>query len=397
MRRDNYKGCRNSRSNCNAIASFAHPTSPAGKRPRVLLVEDDEAVRRMLLGWLEAWGYPVVTAENGDIAWNILLQDGSPELLIMDWMMPGIDGVELCRKLRKLQSSFYRYILLITGKNNKEDIACALEAGADDYLAKPFDLLDLRSRLTVATRILSVQDDLIKARDRLRDQAMVDGLTGVWNRSAFLDLFRGELDRAARTRTMTGLLMLDLDHFKKVNDTHGHAAGDAVLKETATRLKGALRSYDFLGRYGGEEFFIALPNASRNQLCEIAERVRLSVVTEPVRYGNIEIKIGLSIGAVEVMPGQRTALEAIAVADVGLYHAKNSGRNRTVYCRRSWQELSQSKGSNLAFCQECQFEHTKQCTISVAEYSPKHSVEMGEPWIIFPSTVEVDSRGAIGA
>ncbi len=397
MRHDNYKGDTSSKYSHKATARLAHPVPPVVKRPRVLLVEDDEAVRRMLLCWLQAWGYPAVTAENGDDAWSILVQDGSPELLIMDWMMPGIDGVELCRKLRKVQSNFYRYILLITGKSKKEDVACALEAGADDYLAKPFDMVDLRSRLTVATRILSVQDDLIKARDRLRDQATVDGLTGVWNRAAFLDLFRGELDRAARTRTMTGLLMLDLDHFKKINDTYGHAAGDAVLQETAARLKGALRSYDFIGRYGGEEFLITLPSASRNQLCEIAERVRLSVVTEPVRYGNIEIKIGLSIGAAEVMPGERTALEAIAVADVGLYHAKNTGRNRTVYCQRSCQELSQSKDSNLAFCGECQSENMKQCIVSVPGHGPKLSSEEGEPWILYPYTVGVDLRQVIGA
>ena len=395
MRNHNYEGTSSARSSYKAIASFAHPVALLGKRPRVLLVEDDQAVRYMLLAWLQAWGYPVVTAENGDDAWNILMQDGSPELLIMDWMMPGIDGVELCRKLRKVQSNFYRYILLITAKSKKEDVACALEAGADDYLAKPFDFVDLRSRLTVATRILSVQDDLIKARDSLRDQATVDGLTGVWNRAAFLDLFRGELDRAARTRTMTGLLMLDLDHFKKVNDTFGHAAGDAVLKETATRLKGALRSYDFLGRYGGEEFFITLPNASRNQLCEIAERIRLSVVTEPVRYENIEIKIGLSIGAVEVKPGRISALEAIAVADVGLYHAKNTGRNRTVYCQRPWQELLQSKDSGLACCKECQFEQMKQCIVSAPGHSLEHPVEVGEPWILYPNMV--DLRKVIGA
>lgn len=395
MRRDNYEATR-SKSNSMAIASFAHPL-PMARRPRVLLVEDDEAVRHMLLGLLQAWGYPVVTAENGDDAWNILMQDGSSELLILDWMMPGIDGVELCRKLRKVQSNLYRYILLITGKSKKEDVACALEAGADDYLTKPFDLVDLRSRLTVATRILSVQDDLIKARDSLRDQATVDDLTGVWNRAAFLDLFQGELDRAARTRTMTGLLMLDLDHFKKVNDSLGHAAGDAVLKETAARLKSALRSYDFLGRYGGEEFLITLPRASRNRLCEIAERIRLSVVTEPIRYGEIDIKIGLSIGAVEVMPGERSALEAIAVADVGLYHAKNTGRNRTVYCQRSWQELLQPQDSNLAFYKECTLEHMKQCIVSVPGHSSKRSSEDGEPWIMYPYMVGVDLRKAIGA
>lgn len=397
MRRDKYKSCRSSKSTLKALARFANPVPPSGERPRVLLAEDDEAVRCMLLAWLEAWGYSVVTAENGEIAWKILMQEESPELLIVDWMMPGIDGVELCRRVRQVESKFYRYILLITGRNNKEDVACALESGADDYLAKPFDVVDLRSRLTVATRILSVQDDLIKARDRLRDQATVDGLTGVWNRAAFLDLFRGELDRAARTRTMTGLLMLDLDHFKKVNDTYGHAAGDAVLKETATRLRGALRSYDFLGRYGGEEFFIALPNASRSQLCEIAERVRHSVVTEPVLYGNIEIAISLSIGAVEVMPSERSALEAIAIADVGLYHAKNAGRNCTVCCQRSWQELLQSKDSNLAFCQECELEQVKQCIVSVPGHSPKRSIEVSEPWIMYPSMGEVDSRKVIGA
>jgi two-component system, cell cycle response regulator len=364
-----------------------------GAHPRVLLADDDEAVCCLLSRILRQWGYQVVIAKDGAEAWRILEQDGSPELVIMDWMMPEIDGLEIARRLRHERSDFYHYILLITGKSDKQDVVRALEVGADDYLTKPFDINELKSRLTVATRILSLQDDLIKAREGFRDQATKDGLTGIWNRAALLSLFSGELDRAARAKTMTGLLILDLDHFKRVNDTHGHLAGDFVLKEVAGRLKGALRSYDFLGRYGGEEFLIALPSTSRNQVCEIAERIRLSMSVQPVLFGNAEIPISVSVGAVEVRPGEMSSLNAVALADIALYHAKRCGRDRAVNCRRSWQELLQSEGNHEKFCNECICSSAMPCTMT-AEKPNAILAKKLEPCIIFPFQTGRASRTA---
>jgi diguanylate cyclase (GGDEF)-like protein len=357
--------------------------------PRVLLAEDDEVVRLLLEKCLHGWGYQVVAVKNGIEAWEILRQDAPPELVILDWKMPGIDGIELCGRVRHGLSDFYHYVLLITGKSHKKNAAQALESGADDFLTKPFDLSELQSKLKVATRILSLQDRLIQAREDLRDQATKDGLTGLWNRVTFLDLFQRELGRAARSKATTGLLLIDLDHFKQVNDTHGHLAGDLVLKRVAGRLKNVLRSYDFVGRFGGEEFLIALPDTSRNHLCNIAERIRLSVANLAVHYGGAKIKFSLSVGAIEVMPGEMSSLDAIAVADVALYHAKNSGRNCTVYCQRPWQELLSSEGACRAICNECHVELLKQCVVSAAGKGTENLPGSRVSWLMYPYKTEV--------
>jgi len=364
--------------------------------PRVLLAEDDEVARLLLERCLQGLGYQVVTAKNGTDAWEILRQDAPPELVILDWMMPGIDGIELCRRVRDGLSDFYHYVLLITGKSHKESAAQALDSGADNFLTKPFDLSELQSKLKVATRILSLQDRLIRAREELRHQATKDGLTGIWNRVAFLDLFQQELSRAARSKATTGLLLIDLDHFKQVNDTQGHLAGDLVLKEVACRLKNALRSYDFVGRFGGDEFLIALPDVNRNHLCKIAERIRLSVANVAVHCGNTKIEFSLSVGAIAVMPGELSSLDAIAVADAALYHAKNSGRNRTVYCQRPSQAVLPSEDAHRAMRSKCQVGFVKQRVLSTTGKGAENLPESSARWLMYPYMTEVrDGQRAI--
>ena len=293
----------------------------------VLIAEDDPIFRRVLQSRLQSWGYRAMTAENGEKAWEILQQEGAPNLLILDWMMPGIDGLELCRKIRERRRSPYQYILLVTGKDDKQDVVKGLEAGADDYLTKPFDSGELRARVDVGKRFMTLQYELIQARENLRYQATHDALTGIWSRAAILDVLGRELQRGVRSSSSTGILMIDLDHFKKINDTHGHLTGDVVLKETAQRINLSVRSYDFTGRYGGEEFLAVLSNCGPDDLRAVAERVRRAIADTSICLDSKSIAVTVSIGGV-VTSKATTDLELLSVADAALYEAKRNGRNR---------------------------------------------------------------------
>lgn len=302
---------------------------------RILIADDDAVSRKILRSWLENWGYEVTTAEDGAAAWKILQQERPPELLILDWVMPIIDGMELCRRIRDRPQGTYPYILLATSRNEKQDVVKGLNAGADDYLTKPLDRNELQARLKVGKRILTLQRGLIQAREELRFQATHDALTGILNRGTILDLLHRELERAIRSKSTTGVMMLDLDHFKRVNDTYGHLAGDVVLKEVARCMSQAVRAYDLVARYGGEEFLIVLPGCDKDQLQECAERIRSSIANTPVISGS-ELFITVSIGAVVAVLGTATQTEILAAADAALYEAKDSGRNRTVLSNRVW-------------------------------------------------------------
>jgi diguanylate cyclase (GGDEF)-like protein len=302
-----------------------HPCEPKS----VLVAEDDPISRHILEVILRNWGYQVTAMDNGFKALEILAGEKSPELLLLDWMMPGIDGVELCRRIRALNKPVYPYILLLTARDAKQDLVTGLEAGADDYLTKPFNAEELRARLRAGGRILALQSELIHAREQLRFHATHDVLTGTWNRKGILDLLSHELARARRAHESVGLMMIDLDHFKAVNDTHGHATGDEVLKEVAARLVRSVRTYDLVGRYGGEEFLVILSNASIEEVRRRAERLCAVVQETPVRFQSLEVKVTVSVGATEAPPDQEILQSRLVdIADLALYQAKNRGRNR---------------------------------------------------------------------
>ena len=309
-------------------ASVATPTPAPDLRSAVLVAEDDSMFRHVLQKALSNWGYNVIAVEDGSKAWHILEGDDSPKLLVLDWMMPGLDGVELCRRIRSRKPAPYSYILLLTAKDNKRDLVNALNAGADDYLTKPFDVSELEARLLVGKRILALQAELIRTREELRFEAMHDRLTGLWNRGAILDFLQRELDRSRRTAQPLGLLMIDLDHFKNINDSRGHLVGDEVLKEASRRLVRSARSYDWVGRYGGEEFLVIVSNCAGEVTGRYAERVRSVLADTPVATTAGEVAISASIGAVaaeaEPYPEQDSLLRA---ADSALYRAKHAGRN----------------------------------------------------------------------
>jgi two-component system, cell cycle response regulator len=296
-----------------------------------LIAEDDPIFQRILVSWFKKWDYSVTAVENGLDAWEVLQRDDAPQLAILDWMMPGMDGIELCRKIRSHGRGPYRYVLLLTVKDDKQDLIEGLEAGADDYLTKPFDVDELRARVRAGKRILDLQAALIHAQDDLQFAAVHDALTGLWNRGAIFDLLRREVSRRQRNGDPLGVIMADIDYFKKVNDTHGHLVGDVVLQEVTRRLAAGVRPYDAVGRYGGEEFLIVFPGCAAGNLLIGAERLRQSVADLPVetRAGPIAVTLSLGLASVERDDKQMLDCEALLrTADEALYAAKARGRNR---------------------------------------------------------------------
>lgn len=308
------------------------PPELAGASANSVLIADDDRISRLVLErQLQDWGCHVVAVENGSQAWTALQQVGAPRMAILDWMMPGIDGVELCRQLRKLDHGPYFYLLLRTGRDNQDDIVTGLEAGADDYLTKPFHGDELRARVRTGMRILGLQDVLIKTQDALKFEAAHDRLTGVWNRGAIVDLLARESLRSVRTGDPLGVIMVDVDHFKKVNDTHGHLVGDAVLQEVARRLLESVRSYDYVGRYGGEEFLAVLAECEPAAMVATGERMRLAIAARPIVAAETTISVTISLGLAS-LPAERCGpldlTGLLQAADTALYAAKNHGRNR---------------------------------------------------------------------
>jgi diguanylate cyclase (GGDEF)-like protein len=295
---------------------------------RILVVDDDPLTLHMVVYRLRQWGHEVISCTDGDSAWKVLEGGMIPNVAILDWMMPGLNGPELCQKIRSKKDCPYVYIVLLTGRNNPEDLIVGLDAGADDYLTKPFHLGELEARLRAGKRIVDLQNELISARETLRIQAMQDPLTQILNHGAILDALLNEINRAQREHQPLSLILADLDGFKNVNDSYGHVAGDQVLIEVSRRMRNCLRSYDAIGRYGGEEFLIVLQNSDDSQALRLAERIRVAVCSEPFRFHHVDLTVTVSQGVTTwTNPDSVPIEQLIQAADRALYGVKNSGRN----------------------------------------------------------------------
>jgi two-component system, cell cycle response regulator len=288
---------------------------------KILIAEDDTTTRLIFGATLRKMGHTVTAVEDGGKAWKAWQQE-EYSLLISDWIMPDIDGLELCKRIRAQPSLQYTYIILLTSMDGKGSYLEGMDAGADDFITKPFDEEQLAARLRVAERIIALHQ-------KLHIQATHDHLTGVWNRAAIMGHLRGEVERARRQSSHMGVIIADLDYFKRINDTYGHRTGDAVLQEAARRMRLALRPYDRLGRYGGEEFLIIASDCDLSQTAALAERIRSFMSTEPVKDQFSEIFVTVSLG-IAIGSGQagEDAGALVAIADEALYRAKKAGRNR---------------------------------------------------------------------
>jgi two-component system cell cycle response regulator len=297
---------------------------------KVLIAEDDPVSRLLLSRLLVKEGYEVVAANNGLEAWEALRKEGAPRLALLDWMMPGMEGPAVCKRVRQSVGGTYTYILLLTSKDATPDLVEGFESGADDYLTKPLNPEELKARLRAGLRILRLEDDLVAAREEMQFKATHDALTGLWNRGAILDMLQRDTARARRELSSVTILLCDIDHFKSVNDTHGHAVGDDVLREGAKRFLESIREYDAAGRYGGEEFLILLPGCPSLKTPQRAEQVRLAFSAHPFNTAAGPLDVTVSIGAVSTGEWNSASTEElIRLADDALYRAKKQGRNRS--------------------------------------------------------------------
>jgi two-component system cell cycle response regulator len=288
---------------------------------RILIADDESHSGNLLAALVQPWGYEPVVVHDGLAALEALNAPDAPPLALLDWKMPGLDGIEVCRAVRKADQP-YGYLILVTGLGGRQQMLEGLEAGADEFLTKPVEPAELKAHMGAGRRIIAMQE-------QLRDRASRDALTGLWNRAGILRILDRELDRGYREHRPVAVVLADLDHFKRINDTLGHLAGDHVLCEATQRLVNSVRPYDAVGRYGGEEFLVVLPGCENDTARSLAERLRQCIAAERIDVDGTEVQVTLSLGvAVAAGQAEPAAVELLRAADAALYEAKRAGRNR---------------------------------------------------------------------
>jgi two-component system, cell cycle response regulator len=305
---------------------------------KILIAEDDAVSRTILRRAVEKFGHECLATEDGERAWKLYQQTSGVDAIISDWMMPGMDGLELCRKVRSAEREGYTYFIFLTALGDREHLLMGLEAGADDYLSKPLDRDELQVRLisayrvTVLHRRLAYQNEELEVLNRkLFEQSREDPLTRLGNRLRLreeLDALQGRVERYGHNYSV---VLCDVDYFKLYNDHYGHLAGDEVLQKVAETIAGQCRSGDTAHRYGGEEFLIILPEQSRESALSIADRLRRAVEDLRIPHeakeppGVVTVSAGVASLLAE---GNKSADDVLSEADAALYRAKQTGRNR---------------------------------------------------------------------
>ncbi|MDH4218756.1 MAG: diguanylate cyclase [Candidatus Aminicenantes bacterium] len=295
---------------------------------KVLIAEDNAVSARILKKNIEDWGYEVVMAQDGDEAWKAY-QNEKIRLAVLDWMMPKINGLDLCKRIREIDheegNKEYTYVILLTAKDQQADLIKGFSAGADDYITKPFKRHELKARLKTGKRIIDLQRQIMEQADR-------DGLTGLWNRKRMFKILEKEINRAQREERPLATIMIDVDNFKKINDTYGHHSGDSVLVEVSSYLQKSIRNYDEICRYGGDELFIILPNCNLAMTERIAERLRQRVSETKIETDTGTLDITISLGGVssEIFLSDLTPDKLVISSDEALLKAKSNGRNCVV-------------------------------------------------------------------
>lgn len=296
---------------------------------KVLIVEDEPLSSKALVALLERSGYEVVATTNGTEALEHLKNAPiPPQMIVADWIMPEMDGVELCKRIRGDYTLPYCYIILLSTRDDDDDVIHGLDAGADDYIIKPFNPAELQSRIRAGSRILRLNSQLEQANQSLQIMASTDALTNLLNRGAIMSVLHDELARARRDETNIAVVMADIDHFKAINDTHGHIAGDHVLREFSVILKSGLRTYDSVGRYGGEEFMLIMPNINEEAAHDVVDRLRMKIQDFSFPADGQNLQLTASFGIASGRPNEfGKADDYIRISDTMLYSAKDDGRN----------------------------------------------------------------------
>lgn len=296
---------------------------------KVLIAEDDRASNLLLKNLLFRWGFDIVTTFNGADAWRILQEEDAPQIAVLDWMMPGMDGLEVCRRVREREKNGDRYlfIIILTARSDKEDIVTGIDTGADDYIAKPFDKEELRARLRTGQRVVELQTALRVANKKLLIMSRLDPLTGALNRTAIL----GELDlalyRASRERKPLGIFLVDIDKLKEMNGRFGRGAGEKILQDSVRRISACLRRSDFIGRSGGDEFLAILPGADPEMAMAVCRRVQNAITEKAFIFNDETIPVTVS-QCLAIWDGKAGNEEFIASVERIVAETEAHGPNR---------------------------------------------------------------------